>query len=73
MQQSLGPQHPNVASSCNKLATVLSDQGDLKEAKEYYERSLSIMQQTFGPQHPNVATSYNNLANVLSDLSLIHI
>ena len=31
-QQSLGPQHPDVATSYNNLATVLRDQGDLKKA-----------------------------------------
>ena len=60
MQQTLGAQHPGVASSYNNLATVLSDQGDLKQAKEHHERALAIRQQTLGPQHPDVATSYNN-------------
>ena len=64
-QQTLGPQHPDVATSYNNLATVLSDQGDLKQAKEYHERALAIWQQTLGPQHPRVAKSYNNLAAVL--------
>ena len=63
--QTLGPQHPDVATSYNKLATVLGGQGDLKQAKEYHERALDIRLQTLGPQHPDVATSYNNLATVL--------
>ena len=54
-QQTLGPQHPDVASSYNNLATVLYKQGDLKQAKEYHERALAIRQQTLGPQHPDVA------------------
>ena len=41
-EESLGPQHPNVASSYNKFADVLVDQGDRRQAKEYYERALSI-------------------------------
>ena len=57
MQQTLRPQHPDVASSYNNLATVLSDQGDLKQAKEYHERALAIRQQTLGPQHPDLAQS----------------
>ncbi|XP_015763055.1 PREDICTED: uncharacterized protein LOC107342116 [Acropora digitifera] len=72
--QLLGPQHPDVATSCNNVANVLGvqanvlrDQGDLKEAKEYHERALAIMQQTWGSQHPNVASSYDNLAFVLRD------
>ena len=35
-------------SSYNNLANVLSDQGDLKQAKEYHERALAIRQRTLG-------------------------
>ena len=48
MQQSLGPHHPDVASSYYNLANLLSGQGDLKEAKEYNERGLAIRLQTLG-------------------------
>ena len=51
--------------SYNNLATVLKYQGELKQAKEYYERALAIRQQTLGPKHPDVADSCNNLAIVL--------
>jgi len=54
-----------VASSYRNLATGRSDQGDLKQAKEYYERALAIMQQTLGPQHSDVASSYNNLGTIV--------
>ena len=57
--QTLGPQHPDVATSCNKVANVLSVEGELKEVKECNKLAL-------GPQHPDVATSCNKLANVLS-------
>ena len=66
-QETLGPQHPSVATSYNNIASVLRDQGDLKKAKEYHERALAIQLQTLGRQHPSVATSYNNIASVLRD------
>ena len=53
----MGSQHPSVATSYGNLATVLRDQGDLKQAKEYHERALTIRLQTLGSQHPGVATS----------------
>ena len=56
-QQTLGPQHPDVATSYNNLASVLCDQGDLKEGNEYHESGLAIRQQTLGPYHPDVAHS----------------
>ena len=65
--QTLGPQHPDVATSYNNVAIVLRDEGDLKQAKEYHERALAIRLQTLGPQHPDVAASYNNVAIVLCD------
>ena len=65
-QQTLGPQHPDVATSYNNLATVLRNEGDLKQAKEYHERALAIRLQILGPQHTSFATTfYNNLATVL--------
>ena len=42
-EQTLGPQHPDVACSCNKLSNVLRDQGNLKEANENQERALVIV------------------------------
>ena len=65
MKQTFGPQHPVVVGSYNNFAIVLGDQGDMKQAMEYHERTLAIRQQTLGPQRPKVASSYNNLANVL--------
>ena len=65
--QTLGPLHPNVATSYNDLAIVLRDEADLTQAKEYHERALAIRLQTLGPQHPDVATSYNNIAHLFWD------
>jgi len=50
------------------LPNVLSDLGDLEQAKEYHKRAMAIRLQKLGPHHVNVADSYNNLAAVVSDL-----
>ena len=65
--QELGPQHADVASSYNNLATVFRHQGDLEQAKENHERALAIRLQKLGAHHVDVATSYNNLAVVLKE------
>ena len=63
----LGNKLPSVTTSYNNLANVLRDQGDLKQAKEYFEGTLAIMLQTLEPQQPDVAASYNNVALILGD------
>ena len=64
-QQTLGPQHPDVATYYKKLVTFLRDRGGLKKSKEYHKRALAVRQETLGPQHPDVASSYKNLASML--------
>ena len=61
----LGPEHPDTAKSLNKLAFLLSAQGDFAGARPLYERALAIREKTLGPEHPDTATSLNNLANLL--------
>ena len=49
---------------------MLRDLGDLKQAKEYFERALAIQLEKLGPHHVNVAISYDNLlGNVLAEPS----
>ena len=63
-----GPDHVNVATSYNKLASIYKDLGDLKQAKEYQQRALVIRLDKLGPEHVNIATSYNNLSLIYQDL-----
>ena len=63
----MGRQRPDVATSYNNLAALLHNQGDLKQAKFYYECAFAIRQQTLGRQHLDVATTYKSLARVLRD------
>ena len=50
------------------LGTVHSDLGDLEQAKENYERALTIYLKKLDPDHLDVAMCYNNLGSVHSDL-----
>jgi len=67
-EQSLGSDHPNVATLVNNLGGVLRALGDLAGARAHYERALAIDEAAFGPNHPNVATDINNLGDVLQHL-----
>jgi len=67
-EETLGPEHPNVASAVNNLGVVLKDLGDLAGARAAVERALAIDEAVFGAEHPNVATDVNNLGLVLQAL-----
>jgi len=62
-EQSLGPEHPDVADSLNNLANLYDSQGKYAEAELLYQRALSIREQSLGPEHPDVAALLNNLAS----------
>jgi tetratricopeptide (TPR) repeat protein len=67
-EQSLGPEHPYIATAVNNLGLVLHNLGDLAGARAATERALAIDEAAFGPDHPNVAIRVNNLGMVLRDL-----
>src|SRR5262249_42401630 len=66
-EKSLGPEHPDTATSLGNLGGVLHDQGDLAGARPVIERALAIFEKARGPEHPTTATSLNNLALLLTD------
>jgi len=61
-EQTVGPNHPSMATSLNNLATLYYSQGQYAQAEPLYKRSLAIDEKALGPNHPNVATDLNNLA-----------
>src|SRR6185437_8417844 len=63
-EQTLDPNHPDVATSLNSLALLYSSQGQYTQAEPLYKRALAIDEKIFGPDHPNVAISLNNLAQL---------
>ncbi len=60
----LGPDHPEVATTLNNLASLHESQGRYEEAEPLYQRSLAISEKALGPDHPEVATTLNNLAGL---------
>ncbi len=61
-EKALGPDHPDVATSLNNLASLYDKQGKYAEAEPLCRRALDIKEKAFGPDHPSVANSLNNLA-----------
>jgi tetratricopeptide (TPR) repeat protein len=65
LEQSLGPEHPNIASAVNNLGLVLQDLGDLAGARAAFERALAMAEAAYGQDHPAVAIRVNNLGEVM--------
>ena len=60
-EAAFGPNHPNVATSLNNLASVLKDLGELQNARDLFERSLGIRRQFLGDDHSKTKTVKRNL------------
>ncbi|MBI2354999.1 MAG: tetratricopeptide repeat protein [Deltaproteobacteria bacterium] len=63
-EQSLGPNHPDVAECLNNLAGMYKTQGQYAQAEPLFRRSLAIREKALDPDHPDVAESFNNLAGL---------
>ena len=64
--QMLGKEHSDTLTSLNNLASVLSSQGEYKEAEEMHRQLLVLKERIPGMKHPDTLESINNLAEVLS-------
>lgn len=64
VEQNVGPDDPDMATSLNNLAELYRIQGDYAKAEPLYKRSLAISEKAFGPDHPDMATILENLASL---------
>ena len=62
------PDHLEEAAINQKMGTLHRILGDHQQAKEYYERALSIHLKKFGPDHVDVALTYHNMGILHHDL-----
>jgi tetratricopeptide (TPR) repeat protein len=63
-EQTLGPDHPNVANSLDNLANVHHARGAYDQAQRLHERAIAILERAFGSDHPEIANSLVGLAEV---------
>ena len=61
-EETLGKDHPDVATTLNNLAELYRTLGKYTEDEPLYQRSLAIREKALGKDHPDVAQSLNNLA-----------
>ena len=64
----LPPNHPDLATSHNNIATVYDSMGEYSKALSYYERSFETLKVALPPNHPDLATSYNNIGSVYMNM-----
>ena len=60
-ESSLGPQHPDLASTYNNLAVVCEKSNNLAAAEKFYERAFAIAFAALESDDPVVQTSRENL------------
>jgi len=60
-EKTLGPYHPDVATSLNDLADVYRAQGDYSVAEPLFKRALAIRENAFGSEHLAVGENLNSL------------
>jgi tetratricopeptide (TPR) repeat protein len=63
-EQTLGPEHLQVATTLFHLANLCADQGKYVEAEPLYQRALRIRELQLGPEHPETAEIFYNLARL---------
>jgi CHAT domain-containing protein len=61
-EKTLGPEHPNTATSLNNLAELYDAMGAYGKAEPLSQRALAISEKVLGPEHPDTGTSLINLA-----------
>ncbi len=71
IEESLGREHPNVATRLNNLARLLKDTNRVEEAEPMMRRALAIDEKSYGPEHPEIVIDLNNLALLLKDTNRV--
>ena len=69
-EKSLGPEHPNTATSLNNLAFLYNKMGVYDKAEFLYKRALTISEKVLGAEHPETARALNNLATLYDNIGV---
>ncbi|HWP83648.1 MAG TPA: tetratricopeptide repeat protein [Terriglobia bacterium] len=67
LEQSVGPQHPKLATPKSNLAKLYLVQGKTEFARKLYRESVAIMEKALGPDHAKVVRAKQKLAHFLRD------
>jgi tetratricopeptide (TPR) repeat protein len=64
-EKTLGPDHPSVSRTLNRIGVALYAMKRSPEALAAYQRALELTRRSLGPRHPTVAVRLGNIALVL--------
>jgi len=64
-ENTLGPDHPQVATNLRNLAVLLGKRGDYAAAEPLLRRALAIDEKALGPDHPTTRMTRTNLNNLV--------
>jgi tetratricopeptide (TPR) repeat protein len=67
----LGPEHPEVAQTLNKLGVLWHTQGRYKEAEALYLWALEVYETTLSSKHPDVINLVENYAALLRQVGRV--
>jgi nephrocystin-3 len=65
LESALGPNHPDVGTVLNNLASLYVQNNKLEEAEPIFQRGIEIDKTSHGIEHPKTATSLHNYALLL--------
>lgn len=66
-RKALGPDHPNVSRTLNRIGTAFYNLKRYDEALDAYRSALEATRRTLGARHPTVAVRLGNMSLVLQD------
>jgi len=67
LEKTLGPDHPDVATTLKELFRIRRTQSQFVEAEALCHRVIAICQKALGPEHPLLASGLNNLGALYLD------
>jgi tetratricopeptide (TPR) repeat protein len=69
-QESLHPDHPDLARSYIAHGLAFNQMKKHAEAIRFYQKALDIQQQSLSPYHPDLGMSYNNIGLVYKTIRM---
>ena len=68
IKKTVAPDHLDVATALNNLATIYQDLGRYADAEPLYKHALSIKEKNLGKAHPDVAITLGYMALLYMEL-----